>query len=157
MIVAIADLFVERVPRAVERPVLAQASRLLVIDACGRPRRVADLTALVERSAPVTASYVRLDDLGLDSVEAEFELVWLFVDDQSDLSYCGLYTRELGERFHRARVEIVGVGEVDGSNCSVTLLASAVGGAPPWRRRRELTRGAEQLTEQLLSTRAVSS
>lgn len=157
MIETIAELFVERVPRTVARPVLAQANRLLVVDACGRPRRVAELTALVERSATVTASYVRLDGVGLAPIDSEFELVWLFVDDQSDLSYCGLYTRELGERFRGARVEVVGVGEVEPSGRSVTLLASAVGGAPPWRRRRELARGAEQLTQQLLHARTVTS
>lgn len=150
MIEAIAELFVERVPRIVDRPVLAQASRLLVVDACGRSRRVDDLTALVERAAPVTASYLRLDAVGLAPVGAEFDLVWLFVDDQSDLAYCGLYTRELGERFHGARIETVGVGEVDRSDHSITLSAAAVGAAPPWRRKRELARGADQLAEQLL-------
>lgn len=154
MIEAITELFVERVPRAVDRPVLAQASRLLVVDACGRPRRVAELTTLVERSAPVTTSYVRLDAVSLTSVDAQFESVWLFVDDQSDLTYCGLYKRELGERFHGARVEVVGVGDVDRSKCSITLPAGVVGTAPPWRRRRELARGADQLTAQLLFPQA---
>ncbi|MBI2691331.1 MAG: hypothetical protein HYX29_05260 [Solirubrobacterales bacterium] len=157
MIEAIAELFVERVPRTLDRPVLAQASRLLVVDACGRLRRIADLTALVERAAPVTASYVRLDGVGLAPIDAEFESVWLFVDDQSDLNYCGLYTRELGERFQGARLETVGVGEVDESKCSILLMASAAGAAPSWRRRRELARGADQLIDQLLSPRTQPS
>lgn len=154
MIEAIAELFVERVPRVVDRPVLAQASRLLVVDGCGRSHRVDDLTAEVERVAPVAASYLRLDALGLAPVDAEFDLVWLFVDNQSDLAYCDLCTRELGERFVGARVAVVGVGDVAAQNGSITLDASAVGSAPPWRRRRELARGADQLTRQLLSPRA---
>ena len=156
MIEAIAELFVERIPRGVARPVLAQSSRLLAVDACGGPRRVADLVALVESNSPVTASFLRLDAVGLVPNDASFDLVWLFVDDQSDLAYCGLYTRELSDRFHGAQVETVGVGEVDRSNCSIVLDASAVGAAPPWRRRRELARGAEQLTNQLLSASAKS-
>lgn len=150
MIEAIAELFVERVPRVVDRPLLTQASRLLVVDACGRTRRVDELTALVERTAPVTASYLRLDAVGLTPVDAEFDLVWLFVDDQSDLAYCELYARELGERFHGARIETVGVGEMDRSDYSTTLSTAAVGAAPPWRRKRELARGADQLAAQLL-------
>lgn len=150
MIDAIAELFVERVPREVARPALAQASRLLAVDACGSPRRVPDLIALVERNSPVSASYLRLDAMGLTPIDAEFDLVWLFVDDQSDLAYCGLYTRELSDRFHSARVETVGVGEVGVSNCSIELTASAVGAAPPWRRKRELARGADQLAGRFL-------
>jgi hypothetical protein len=154
MIEALAELFVERVPRAVARPVLAQASRLLVVDACGSSYRLPDLIALVERSSPVTASYLRLDAVAQAQIELGFERVWLFVDEQSDLAYCGLYARELSDRFHGARVETVGVGQVDGSQCVVALTASAVGAGPPWRRRRELARGVDQLTEKLLSPNA---
>lgn len=157
MIEAISDLFVERVPRSAARPVLAQASRLLVVDACGRQRRVAELTELVERTAPLTASYVRLDGVGMTPADAEYELVWFFVDQESDLSYCGLYTRELGERFRGARVEVIGVGEVESSNCSINLAATAVGAAPPWRRKRELARGADQLSERFLPQRAATA
>lgn len=150
MIEAIAELFVERVPRSDRRPVLTQASRLLVVDACERLRRVAELTALVERSAPVTASYASLAEGSSFAIDADFDLVWLFVDDRSDLSYCGLYTRELSKRFRRARIDIVGVGEVDRSQCSIALPVSAAGGAPPWRRGRALARGADQLIDELI-------
>lgn len=151
MIEALAELFVERIPREVARPVLARASRLLVVDACDSSYRVADLIALVERVSPVTASYLRIDAAGQAPADSGFDLVWLFVDGQSDLAYCGLYTRELSDRFHGARVETIGVGEVDGAHCAIVLTTSAVGSAPPWRRGRELARGAEQLTEQFLS------
>jgi hypothetical protein len=157
MIEAFADLFVERVPRILERPVLAQASRLLVVDACGRPRKVADLTVLVERSAPVTASYVELAQIDSVHKAAMFELVWLFADDQSDLSYCGLYLRELEERFRGARVEVIGVGDIDRSKCELRLPASMVGAAPPWRRARELARAAAELTTHLNAARAAKS
>ncbi|MGH2959896.1 MAG: hypothetical protein ACRDKE_09840 [Solirubrobacterales bacterium] len=157
MIEAITDLFVERLPRATRRPVLAPASRLLVVDACGRATRVAELTELVERSSPVTASYVALARVDSVPEKAVFELLWLFVDDQSDLDYCGLYLRELGERFRGARDAIVGVGDVEEAKCSVKLSASMAGVAPPWRRGRELARGANCLTAELLIGHAVSA
>lgn len=145
MIEAIADLFVEKVPRAAARPVLATASRLLVVNACGRPRRIPELIALVEDAAPVTGSVVDFDQIDVLPTDSVFEVVWLFVDEQSDLKYCGLYMRELAERFGGARIETIGVGGSELAGCLLTLPESSTGSASPWRRKRELARGAELL------------
>lgn len=150
MIESVADLFVERVPRVAAKPVLLPASNLLVVDACGKPRRVIDLTRLVEASGPIRSSYVTLDCVDDVPGTASYELVWLVIDAASDLNYCGLYSRELAERFRGARVCIVGVGEVEPASCAVVLTESMAGSAPPWRRRRELLRGAAHLQNQLL-------
>lgn len=151
MIEAIAGLFVERVPRAQSRPTLLPASSVLVVDACGRARRVDELTRLVESSAPLRASYVAFDLVEDVPEAAHFDLVWLFVDAESDLGYCGLFMRELGERFRAARVRLVGIGDVEASECSLVLEESMVGAAPPWRRNRELARGAALLVERMLT------
>jgi hypothetical protein len=151
MIEAIAELFVERRPHVSGRPALVPASSLLVVDACGRSRRVAELTRIVESSAPLNASYARFESVDLLPEEASFDRVWLFVDEESDLNYCGLYVRELGERFHGSRVRLVGIGELDLADCSLVLEESMVGAAPPWRRGRELARGAARLRERLVN------
>ena len=40
------------------------------------------------------------------SEEASFDQVWLFVDGASDLSYCGLYVRELAERIGFSQMHV---------------------------------------------------
>jgi hypothetical protein len=129
--------------------VLAPALRLLVVDACAGQRRVAELTALLERSASLTATYVELDRIDGVPASAVFEFVWLFVDDKSDHAYCGLYKSELRERFRGAAIETVGIGELESSGCDVTLTPAMAGGAPPWRRKRELGLGASRLAEMI--------
>jgi hypothetical protein len=150
VIEAISELFVERVPRAPVRPALVQASSLLVVDACGGARRIADLTQLVESRAPVRASYVAFDLVDTVSDQTAFDSIWLFVDGASDLSYCGLCVRELGEQFDGAGVHLIGVGDVASDECAVRLDEAMAGSAPPWRRSRDLARGAELLRERLV-------
>lgn len=150
MIEAIAELFVERVPRAAMRPTLIPATRLLVVDACGKPRRIPELVRALESSAPLKASYVGFALVNEVPAHALFDQVWLFVDGESDLAYCGLYVRELGDRFDGARVRLVGIGDLNAADCSVVLDEVMVGGGPPWRRRRELSRGAELLRAELV-------
>ncbi|MBJ7354871.1 MAG: hypothetical protein JHC98_08605 [Thermoleophilaceae bacterium] len=152
MIAALAELFVERVPREESRTALMPASSLLVVDACGGVRRVADLTRLVESSGPLRASYVEFVLVSAVPDSASFDQVWLFVDCESDLSYCGLYVRELAERFAGARVRLVGVGPVDLDDCDLVLDEAMGGAAPFWRRGRELSRGADLLRERLLGS-----
>jgi hypothetical protein len=151
MIEAIAELFVERVSREQAMPALRRASSLLVVDACGRPRRIAELMRIVESSSPVKTSFVELKSVEGLGGAASFDLVWLFVDSESDLSYCGLYLRELGDRFRESRVELVGVGDVDETECALVLSESMVGAAPPWRRGREFARGAALLADRILT------
>lgn len=150
MIEALADLFIERVPRTGVRPMLLTASNLLVVDACVGQCRIAELTRAVESSAPLRASYVEFDAVDAVPSDARFDQVWLFVDGESDLGYCGLYVRELGERFAGARVRLVGVGSVSSDECALVLEPAMAGSAPSWRRRRELERGAALLGDRLL-------
>jgi hypothetical protein len=150
VIEAVADLFVERVPRAAMRANLLPASSLLVVDACGKPRRLVKLTRLVEASGPIRASYVTLELVEDVPELATYESVWLVFDSASDANYCGLYLRELAERFRGARVATVGVGDVE--SCDVALSEAMAGVAPPWRRGRELARGAALLHDRLLGS-----
>jgi hypothetical protein len=150
MIEAITDLFVERVPREPLTPLLQAATNLLVVDASGNPRRIADLARLLESSNPVRVTFVRLPLVGELPADAHFDRVWLFVDGSSDLAYCGLYLRELGERFRGAPVELVGIGDVEADEFALVISESLAGSAPPWRRARDLSRGAALLAERLL-------
>jgi hypothetical protein len=147
MIEAIAELFVERVPVKAGRPALRPAARVLMVDACGRVRRIAELACELERRAPMAATLLDFDKLGkVDQLE-RIDAVWLFVDDESDLAYCGLVTRELGAS---GPVSLVAVGAVEGADVAITLDPSSAGSAPPWRRKRAAAHGAEQLADCLL-------
>jgi hypothetical protein len=148
MIEAIADLFVERVPIAVSRPALTPATRLLIVDACGSPRRIAELAREVERRAPVTASVVGFDRLADLPAADRHDAIWVFVDETSDRAYCGLVMRELetANGVHAVRVVAIGAD----ADAEVTVDASAVGGSLPWRRRRAAAAGADQLVARLL-------
>ncbi|MBJ7458463.1 MAG: hypothetical protein JHD02_04670 [Thermoleophilaceae bacterium] len=150
---AVADLFVERVPRASTGPALAATSRVLMVDACGRQFRFAELTRILESLAPVVITCVRFEALDDTFRATEFDRIWLFVDEASDVAYCGLAMRELNCAQASALAELVAVGRVDDVNCALELAPSRVGLAPPWRRRRELERGAEQLADCLLGAR----
>jgi hypothetical protein len=147
MISAISELFVERVPVSRARPALRPASRLLIVNACGRARRIAALAREIERQAPVCVTLSQFDQLGDEAELGRADAVWLFVDDESDLAYCGLVRRELGVA---AAVSLVAVGSVDGADAAITLDPSSVGGAPPWRRRRAVADAAEQIADRLL-------
>ncbi|MGK2878696.1 MAG: hypothetical protein ACSLFF_09025 [Solirubrobacterales bacterium] len=155
MIGAVADLFVERVPRAAVRPVLAATSRVLVVDACSRQHRVSELVRIVETFAPLAITFVRFEDLDDVSRSTEFDRVWLFVDGTSEVAYCRLAVRELTAGRPGAKAAIISVGPVGGLSCAIELAPSRVGQAPPWRRSRELERGARELVGCLLGKDAV--
>jgi hypothetical protein len=149
VIEAITELFVERVPIALPRPQITAATRLLLVDACGRPRRITDLAREIERCAPAATTLVEFEELAGVLIEPSFDAVWLFVDSDSDIDYCRLVTQELRETHVAERVSAVAVDAAEGMECAATIDAACVGSAPPWRRRREASRGAAELVDRL--------
>jgi hypothetical protein len=137
MIGSVAQLFVERTvctPPAAAN--LSAALRVLAVDACQRSRRIGDVLVALERRAPVTASLVRLDDLGLVPEAAAFDTVLLFVDEGSDTPYALLALSELEQKPPGVHTAVVAVGRAGGGEPQLVLPEAALGAAPPWRRRR---------------------
>lgn len=133
MIEQVAELFVERRGAAAERPAMTSAKRVLAVDACAIERRIAQLLASLEESAPLSLGLVRADRLASVPPLAVFDAIWLFVDGDADEAYCGLIAAELKLK-HGVAVSTIGCGG-DGRDGWTVLGADAVGACPPWRRR----------------------
>ncbi|MFT4048916.1 MAG: hypothetical protein QM648_03665 [Solirubrobacterales bacterium] len=142
MIASLTGLFLERERIMEGRPQLTSATRLLVVDACAEARRLRCLLEQLEASAPVTVGLADLASLSCVADGAGYDRVWLVLDAGSDPAYCAVIESELRVRFAAARVEVVVVGECDGAEAAFRLSPEQVGSAPPWRRGRELARGA---------------
>jgi hypothetical protein len=142
MIASLTGLFLDRDIPAAAPAGLTGSVRLLVVDACAERRRVRELFARLERRAPVSVALARLECLERVPNTARFDRVWVMLDAGSDRAYCAVVEAELAVRFSGARLELVAVGPVDALERDFALTQEQVGGAPPWRRGRELASGA---------------
>lgn len=153
MIARALDIFVERVPLERVGPRLVSASRLLLIDACARPVPGDALTAQLAQSQRIAAELVRFDRLGESHGMPRFDAAWILIDSGSDRIFCELLRDEIA-RDASGDVHLLAVGEFECDAAFGRLELRHFGGGRPWRRRRDLTDGADAVLRLLANGEA---